>query len=78
MADEAEEGGLVRTERKPSVTRHLMEEAMLGGSPENKDAASLRSLKKAELIAEAERLGVAIETDDNREDLIRKIEEAQA
>lgn len=58
-------------------TRHLMEEAMLKGSPENKDAGSLRSMKKADLLATAEAEGVAIETDDNREDLIRKIEESR-
>lgn len=35
----------------------------------------LNALKKADLVAIAEAEGVGIETDDNRSDLIRKIEE---
>jgi len=38
----------------------------------------LDALKKADLIALAEAEGVPIETDDNRSDLIRKIEEGRA
>lgn len=38
---------------------------------------SIGALKKADLVAIAEAEGVAIETDDNRADLIRKIEEAR-
>lgn len=42
------------------------------------DPDDLSALKKADLLAIAEAEGVAIETDDNRSDLIRKIEEARA
>lgn len=81
MADETEDK-VTTVPTKPTGegsygTRHLMEEQMFGTSPENKDAQSLRSMKKADLVSLAEAEGVAIETDDNREDLIRKIEEAR-
>ncbi len=38
-------------------------------------AGSLSALKKADLVAIAEAEGVTVKTDDNRSDLIRKIEE---
>ncbi|HVJ71298.1 MAG TPA: hypothetical protein VM531_07315 [Sphingomicrobium sp.] len=66
-----------RVERTGTV--HLMEQKMFGGAPENKDAGgkSLNSMTKAELVSTAEAEGVDIETDDNRADLIEKIEKAR-
>lgn len=46
-----------------------------GGAPENK--AALSGMTKAELVETAEAEGVAIETDDNKADLVRKIEKAR-
>lgn len=43
-------------------------------APENK---SLSSMTKAELVATAEAEGVKIETDDNKADLVAKIEKAR-
>lgn len=43
--------------------------------PENK--ASLGSMTKAELLATAKAEGVEVETDDNKADLVRKIEQAR-
>lgn len=73
--------------------RHIMEEEMraagqgvfagkAAGAPANKAAPapvnkSLSSMSKADLIATAEAEGVAIETDDNKADLISKIEKAR-
>lgn len=48
------------------------------GDAAEADPDDLQSLKKADLVAIAEAEGVAIETDDNRSDLIRKIEEGRA
>lgn len=42
------------------------------------DPNDLNAMKKADLLAIAEAEGVAIETDDNRADLISKIEEKRA
>jgi hypothetical protein len=50
----------------------------LFGDAAEADPNDLNALKKADLLAIAEAEGVAIETDDNRSDLIRKIEEARA
>lgn len=50
-----------------------------GGAPANKATApsadkSLSNMTKAELVDAAEAEGVTIETDDNKADLVRKIE----
>jgi hypothetical protein len=49
----------------------------LFGDAAEADPDDLNALKKADLVAIAEAEGVAYETDDNRADLIRKIEEAR-
>lgn len=48
------------------------------GDAADADPDDLNALKKADLLAIAEAEGVTIETDDNRSDLIRKIEEVRA
>lgn len=48
------------------------------GDAAEADPNDLNILKKADLLAIAEAEGVAVETDDNRSDLIRKIEEKRA
>lgn len=48
------------------------------GAAAEADPDDLNALKKADLVTIAEAEGVTIETDDNRADLIRKIEEARA
>ena len=52
------------------------------GAPANKaapapDNKSLSSMTKAELIATADAEGVSYETDDNKADIVRKIERAR-
>lgn len=48
------------------------------GDAAEADPGDLNALKKADLIAIADAEGVAYETDDNRSDLIRKIEERRS
>jgi hypothetical protein len=53
-----------------------------GAAPSNKAATptsdkSLTSMTKAELLDTAKAEGVAVETDDNKADLVRKIEAAR-
>lgn len=53
-----------------------------GGAPSNKAVAptsdkSLSSMTKAELIETANSEGVTVETDDNKADLVGKIEKAR-
>lgn len=50
----------------------------LSGSPDDKDALpSLSGMTKPQLIERAAVEGVQIETDDNKADLVRKIEKAR-
>lgn len=58
------------------------ESKAITGAPSNKmepkpDNKALTSMTKAELLEEAGRLGVDVETDDNKADLVRKIEKAR-
>lgn len=78
------DGNLVMIEPGQSAELELSvderKDAEAGGSFIFGDAAEadpndLNALKKADLLAIAEAEGVAVETDDNRSDLIRKIEE---
>lgn len=49
----------------------------LFGDAAEADPDDIKALKKADLLAIAEAEGVAVETDDNRADLIEKIEAAR-
>lgn len=51
-------------------------ENKMEGQPDNKAEVSM-SMTKAELLALASAEGVAVETDDNKDDLIRKIKKAR-
>lgn len=66
--------GFVRAKKSdlPDVPADLAEKVADGEKPEVSDR-----LKKDELLAIAEAEGVEIETDDNKADLIRKIEAAR-
>ena len=69
--------------QKPAVFRSLaIERRMKGAAPENKmepgpSNKSLSSMTKAELLEVASAEGVSVETDDNKADLVRKIEKAR-
>ena len=50
---------------------------IIGGKAPESEGPSLASMTKAELLDVAKAEGVAIETDDNNADLVRKIEKAR-
>jgi hypothetical protein len=82
---EAGDGVFAKTAAKRTVgptqekaRKAALENKDLGAAREDKDALpALSGMTKAELIDQAATEGVAVETDDNKADLIAKIEKSR-